>query len=79
MGWIGWRKLHNDELHNLYSSPHFIILAKSRRKRIVGHVEHIREKIMHIIFRCERQKERDQWEDIDVGERTILKWISRRE
>jgi hypothetical protein len=29
----GWRKLHNEELHNLYSSPSIIIIIKSRRMR----------------------------------------------
>jgi hypothetical protein len=33
-----WRKLHNDELHNLYSSPSIIRMIKSRRKRWAGHV-----------------------------------------
>jgi hypothetical protein len=28
---IGWRKLHNEELHNLYSSPSIITMIKSRR------------------------------------------------
>jgi hypothetical protein len=29
----GWRKLHNEELHNFYSSPSKIIIIKSRRMR----------------------------------------------
>jgi hypothetical protein len=29
----GWRKLHNEELHNLYSSPSIIRMIKSRRMR----------------------------------------------
>jgi hypothetical protein len=29
----GWRKLHNEELRNLYSSPGVIIMIKSRRMR----------------------------------------------
>jgi hypothetical protein len=33
-----WRKLHNDELHNLFSSPNIVKLIKSRRMRWVGHV-----------------------------------------
>jgi hypothetical protein len=33
----GWRKLHNEELHKLYSSPSIIII-KSRRMRWTGHV-----------------------------------------
>jgi hypothetical protein len=32
----GWRKLHNEELHNLYSSPSIIIIIKSRRLISVG-------------------------------------------
>jgi hypothetical protein len=33
-----WRKLHNDELHSLYSSPNIVRVIKSRRTRWVGHV-----------------------------------------
>jgi hypothetical protein len=33
-----WRKLHNEELHNLYSSPDNIRQVKSRRMRWVGYV-----------------------------------------
>jgi hypothetical protein len=40
----GWRKLHNEELHNLYSSPHLIRMIKSRRMRWVGHVARMEEK-----------------------------------
>jgi hypothetical protein len=32
------RKLHNEELHNLYSSPYIIRMIKSRRMRWAGHV-----------------------------------------
>jgi hypothetical protein len=32
------RKLHNEELHNLYSSPNIIRIIKSRRMRLTGHV-----------------------------------------
>jgi hypothetical protein len=33
----GWRRLHNEELHNLYSSPDIIRVIKSRRMRWAGH------------------------------------------
>jgi hypothetical protein len=32
-----WRKLYNEELHNLYSSPTIIKMIKSRRMRWAGH------------------------------------------
>jgi hypothetical protein len=34
----GWRKLHNEELHNLYSLPKIIRMIKSRRMRWAGNV-----------------------------------------
>jgi hypothetical protein len=34
----GWKKLHNEELHNLYPSPSIIRMIKSRRMRWAGHV-----------------------------------------
>jgi hypothetical protein len=36
-------KLHNEELHILFSFPNVIRQIKSRRKRWVGHVEHLGE------------------------------------
>ena len=33
-----WRKLHNEELNDLYSSPNIVRLIKSRRLRWTGHV-----------------------------------------
>jgi hypothetical protein len=68
----GWRNLHNEELHNLYSSPSIIRMIKSRRMRWAGHVARIGEK------RNAYVKERDHWEDQDVGGWTILKWILER-
>jgi hypothetical protein len=40
----GWRKLHNEKLHNLYSSPGTIRMIKSRRMRWAGHVARMGEK-----------------------------------
>jgi hypothetical protein len=34
-----WRKLHNEELHDSYSSPSIIRIMKARRMRWAGHVE----------------------------------------
>jgi hypothetical protein len=38
-----WRKLHNDELHSLYSSPNIVRVIKSRRMRCMGHVAYMGE------------------------------------
>jgi hypothetical protein len=40
----GWRKLRNEELHNLYSSPVIIRIIKARRMRWAGHVARMGEK-----------------------------------
>jgi hypothetical protein len=39
----GWRRLHNEEQHNLCASPNIIKAVKSRRMRWVKHVTHIGE------------------------------------
>jgi hypothetical protein len=39
-----WRKLRNEELHNLYGSPSIIRIVKSRRMRWAGHVARMGEK-----------------------------------
>jgi hypothetical protein len=38
-----WKKLHNDELHSLYSSPNIVRVIKSRRIRWAGHVARMGE------------------------------------
>jgi hypothetical protein len=38
-----WRKLHNDELHSLYSSPNIVRMIKSRRMGWAGHVARMGE------------------------------------
>jgi hypothetical protein len=45
-----WRKLHNEERHDLYSSPDIIRMIYSRRMRWVGHVARIGIRGMHIGF-----------------------------
>jgi hypothetical protein len=39
-----WRKLHNEELHDLYTSPSIIRIIKPRRMRWAGHVTRLGEK-----------------------------------
>jgi hypothetical protein len=38
-----WRKLHNEDLHDLYSSPNIVRVIKSRRMRWAGHVARMGE------------------------------------
>jgi hypothetical protein len=46
----GWRKLHNEELHHLYSSLSKIGMIQSRRKRWAGHIERIGKRNVHRIL-----------------------------
>ena len=39
-----WRKLHSEELYDLYCSPDIVQVTKSRRMRWAGHVAHMGEK-----------------------------------
>jgi hypothetical protein len=75
----GWRKLHNEELHNLYSSPDIIRQVKSRRMRWAGHVARMGEEInvyKVLVGRPEGKRSlgrpRQRWED---GIRMDLKEI----
>jgi hypothetical protein len=54
-----WRKLHNEELHNLYSSSNIIRMMKSRRLRWAGYVARMGRRGMHIGYFWESQKEGD--------------------
>jgi hypothetical protein len=65
-----WRKLHNEELHSLYSSPDIIRQVKSRRMRWVGHVALMGEerKVYKVLGRKPEGKRplerpRHRWED----------------
>jgi hypothetical protein len=53
------RKLHNEELHNLYSSPKIIRIIKSWRMRWAGYVARMGRRGMHIGYWWGSQKERD--------------------
>jgi hypothetical protein len=44
----GWRKLHNEELHNLHSSPSIIRITNSRRIRWTGHVARMERRGMYV-------------------------------
>jgi len=40
-----WRKLHNEELNDLYSSSNIVLVIKSRRMRWAGHVARMGKKM----------------------------------
>jgi hypothetical protein len=73
-----WRKLHNKELRDLYSSPSIIRIIKWRRMRWAGDVAQLGRRETHIGYWWESQRERDHWEDQDVGGWIILGWILER-
>jgi hypothetical protein len=75
----GWRTLHNEELHNLYSSPSIIRIIKSRKMRWAGHVARMGERRNALGYWWESRKERNHWENQDVGWWSILKWILERQ
>jgi hypothetical protein len=68
-----FRKLHNKELHNSCSSPSTIRMMKARWIRWEGHAARMRRRGINIGYLWESQKERDHWEDQDVGVWKILK------
>jgi hypothetical protein len=71
---VSWRKLHNDELHNLYSSSNIVRVIKSRRMRWARHVARMGEGEVFTGFWFGVSKGRDHWEDLGVGGRITLRW-----
>jgi hypothetical protein len=82
-----WRKLHNEEMHNLYSSPSTIRIIKSRRMRWAGHVARMggkRNVYRLLVGKPEGKKplgrERRRWMDnikMDLSEigLSVVDWI----
>jgi hypothetical protein len=54
-----WRKLHNEELHDLYSLPNIMRVIKSRRMRWAGHVARMGRREACTEFWWGNLKERD--------------------
>jgi hypothetical protein len=85
-----WRKLHNDELHSLYSSPNIVRVIKSMRMRWVGHVARMGEgsDVYRVLVgkpegKRPPERRRRRWEDnikmdlreIGVDRRTGFSWL----
>jgi hypothetical protein len=68
----GRRKLHDEGLHNLYSSPSIIWMTMSRRMRWEEHVARNGRRGIHIGYWSENQTERDNQEYQNVSEWIIL-------
>ena len=73
-----WRKLHNEELNDLYSSPNIVRLVKSRIMRWAGHVARMGRGEAYTGFWWGNLKERDHLGDPGVDGRIILRWIFRK-
>jgi len=67
------RKLHNEELNDLYSSPNVFRVIKSRRMRWAGHVARTGRGEVYIKILWGNLKERDHSDDPGVEGRIILK------
>jgi hypothetical protein len=70
-----WRKLHNDELNDLYSSPIIFRVIKSRRPKWAGHVTRMGERRGVYKVLVGNLKEGDRLEKVDVNKRITLRWI----
>ena len=73
-----WRRLHNEELRDLCSSPNIVRVIKWRRMRWAGHVPRMGEERGRIGSWWGNRRERDHWGDLGVDGWIILGWISRR-
>jgi hypothetical protein len=71
----GWRRLHNEELNELYSSPNIIRVIEWRRMRRAGHVARMGRREVHTGFWWGYLREGDHMGDPGVDGKIILKWI----
>jgi hypothetical protein len=73
-----WRKLHNEGLDDLYSSPNIVRVIKSRKVRWAGHVARMGEQRHIQGFGGGNLRERDHLENSRLDGRVILRWIFRK-
>ena len=73
-----WRRLHNEELNDLYSSPNIVWVIKSRRMRWAGHVARMGEERGVYRVLVGKLEGKSNWGDLGVDGWIILGLISRR-
>ena len=72
------RRLRNEELNDLYSSPNIVQVIKSRRMRWAGNLEHMGEERGVYGVLVGKPEGKNHWGDLGVDGWIILGWISRR-
>ena len=68
-----WRRVHHEELYDLYSTPDVIRMIKSKMIRWAGHMARVAERRMHAVFWWVNLREMDYLDDTGVDWRIILK------
>jgi len=72
------KKLHNEELNDLYSSPNIIWVIKSRRMKWAVHLACMGERKFAYRILIGKPEEKSHSEDPGVDGRIILRWILRK-
>ena len=70
-----WRRLHNDELNDLYSSPNIVRVIKSRRLKWAGHVARMGEERGVYRVLVGKPEGRNHWGDLGLDGWIILGWV----
>jgi len=73
-----WRKLHNEELNDLYSSPNIFRVIKSRIMKWAERVARMGRGEVHTGFWWGNLRNRDHFEGPGIDGKIILKWIFRK-
>jgi hypothetical protein len=73
-----WKKLHNEELNDLYCSPNIVRVIKLRRMGWAGYVVCMRRGEAYVGFWWGNLKERIHLGDPGIEGRIVLRWIFRK-
>jgi hypothetical protein len=74
----GWRRPHNEELHNLYSIPDIVRMIKSRRMIRAGHVARMGEMRNAYKILIGKPEGKNHSEELGVDGKIILEWFLRK-